>query len=474
MTREPSSGIPKQRPGAIGLEYEDVPEWQIDPDGRPPLRSVTGSDAVRRIRLTPASAYKIERVRWLWEGRIACGALSLLAGREGLGKSTAAYWIAARITRGELPGEFEGHPRAVLVCATEDSWESTIVPRLVAAGANLDMVFNVEVANEILGVDVGLTLPVDMEELERNAAQTESALLLLDPLMSRLSSKLDTHKDAEVRIALEPLTRTAQATGMAVLALIHLNKGGSGDPLNSVMGSKAFAAVARSVNMVVPDPDDQTERRRLFGTPKNNLGRTDLPLLSYTIESQNIPLTDNSGWTQTGRIEWGAESEGSIRDAMSRDAQDTETKTAVDEAGDWLEDYLCLIGGEALSRDAKKAGKAEGHSEDSLKRSVRRRPNLAYRSERTPRVTIWYLVEPSPVGASQSVQPLRGDAPTAPTAPTGADLRVYETTLPLVGAVGAVGAGPREGAPIHSNGDPHEGVPDPTDAAEPLSEGWRS
>ena len=74
-----------------------------------------------------------------------------------------------------------------------------------------------------------------------------AALILLDPLMSRLDAKLDTHKDAEVRLALEPLVSIANSTGAAILGLIHLNKSLSTDPLTMLMGSRAFAAVARAV-----------------------------------------------------------------------------------------------------------------------------------------------------------------------------------------------------------------------------------
>ena len=86
----------------------------------------------RKLVVTRASAIKSKRVKWLEEGRLALGTLALLAGREGLGKSTLAYERSARITRGELEGEFHGQPKGVLVCATEDSWEHTIVPRLMA------------------------------------------------------------------------------------------------------------------------------------------------------------------------------------------------------------------------------------------------------------------------------------------------------------------------------------------------------
>ena len=43
-------------------------------------------------------------------------------------------------TRGYLPGACFGTPRAAIVVATEDSWEHTIVPRLMAAGADLTYV----------------------------------------------------------------------------------------------------------------------------------------------------------------------------------------------------------------------------------------------------------------------------------------------------------------------------------------------
>jgi len=70
----------------------------------------------------------------------------------------------------------------------------------------------------------------------------DAALILLDPLLSRLDSSLDSHKDAEVRIALEPLVALADRSAAAVLGLIHVNKSGGQDPLDIVMGSRAFAA----------------------------------------------------------------------------------------------------------------------------------------------------------------------------------------------------------------------------------------
>nr|WP_246865580.1 AAA family ATPase [Cryobacterium sp. BB307] len=391
----------------------------------------------RSLQLTPASAIKPRPVVWLWDGRLALGTLALLAGREGIGKSTGAYWIAARVTRGELPGESHGKPRGVLIAATEDSWEHTIVPRLMAAQADLDRVFRVEVRTAD-DIHLGLSLPHDLRALEDAALQTDSGLLLLDPLMSRLGEQ-DTHKDSEVRIALEPLVALADRTGMAMLGIMHHNKSGSTDPLQLVMGSKAFTAVARSVHTVVIDPDDDTEQRKLFGTPKNNLGRTDLPTLTFTIVS--TPVDTDEGTACTGRLVWGADLEESIGSVMGRAGEGTD-KTATGEAADWLLDFLTMESPVA-SALVKSEGAKVGHSLDALKRA-RQRIKAVITSAGFPRVTYWDLPVGAPVGAAA-----RGEQPTALTTPTGGT----KSAVGAVGAAGAVGGAPRARKPTRAPGE---------------------
>lgn len=408
---------------------------RVEHDWEEPVPTAAPDDhkpRARTLQLTPASAIRPRPVVWLWDGRLALGTLALLAGREGIGKSTAAYWVAARVTRGELPGASHGRPKSVLIAATEDSWEHTIVPRLMAANADLDRVFRVEVRTAD-DIHVGLSLPHDLHSLEDAARQTNSGLLLLDPLMSRLGEQ-DTHKDSEVRIALEPLVALADRTGLAVLGIMHHNKSGSTDPLQLVMGSKAFTAVARSVHTVVIDPDDDTEQRKLFGTPKNNLGRTDLPTLTFTIASTPVDTDYGTAWT--GRLVWGADLDESIGSVMGR-ATDGTDKTATGEAADWLLDFLSVEGPVSSAR-VKAEGAKVGHSQDALKRA-RQRIKAVVTSVGFPRVTYWDLPE-----GTQSARPLRGEQPTALTTPTSAPLGNADGA---VGAVGAVGGAPRARKP---------------------------
>lgn len=362
-----TADLPGQRPAPEAAPTEDPP-------------------GIRTVRLRSAAEFTVRPVRWVWDQRIPRGELTLLAGREGIGKSTVAYALAADLTRGRLPGDHGGTPRSVAVAATEDSWEHTIVPRLMAADADLSRVFRVEVTTAA-GTETSLSLPRDLEATEAALTEYDVALLLLDPLVSRLGATLDTHKDAEVRQALEPLVMVGQRTGTAVVGLIHVNKGGGTDPLTAVMASRAFVAVARAVLFVMPDPDNDAVR--LLGLPKSNLGPTDLPTLTFTVEAQHVADTAD-GPVYSGTVVWGAERGESIREAMEASSESTEIRTAVGEARDWLSDFLISVGGGAWSAEIIEAGGRAGHSKDALKRA-RGKLKVSSRGEGFPRQTWWAL-----------------------------------------------------------------------------------
>lgn len=283
-----------------------------------------------RLQVTKASDIGIARTRWFWDGRIAMGTLALLGGRQDIGKSTLAYKIAAEVTRGTLVGEYFGNPRGVIIVATEDQWRETINPRLLASGADMDLVYKVEAADPD---DYGISLPNDIEELAEITRELNCSLILLDPLMSRVDKGFDTHKDSEVRKALEPLVKMADIAHAAVIGLIHVNKGGGSDALNSIMASAAFTAVARAVIYVVKDPEN--EDIRIMANAKNNLGKSNLPELQFRIRADVVGEDDGPIIGTT--IEWMGEAEsGRIQQILS-----TKTaRTKVDDAAQALEQYL--------------------------------------------------------------------------------------------------------------------------------------
>lgn len=68
-------------------------------------KSGPAEPATRLVKLVPASKIKVKPVHWLWDNRIPLGELTLLAGREGIAKSTIAF--LAR------PGNCSGGDRSV-------------------------------------------------------------------------------------------------------------------------------------------------------------------------------------------------------------------------------------------------------------------------------------------------------------------------------------------------------------------------
>jgi hypothetical protein len=381
-------------------------------------------DEKRRLTLTPASAIKIRPVRWLWHDRIAVGTLALLAGREGIGKSILIYQLAADLTRGRLEGVHRGRPKAVIVAATEDSWEHTIAPRLMAADADLELIQRIDVTTSG-GFQSSLTLPSDLVALGDCVDRVQAALMLMDPLISRLDRKLDTYKDAEVRQALEPVVALADRFAISVVGLIHLNKSTTDDPLTAIMASRAFTSVPRSILFVALDPED--ESIRILGQPKNNLGRMDLPSLTFTIRGVNVADTDE-GPVFTGQLAWLGETDRTIRDVLRYAAESSDTRTNTEEAAVWLDDYLRMRKVEA-SKVIKDDGRREGHNQDPLKRA-RKRIGAGITHYGFPRRTYWSApgLQPDEVERileqrAQSEQTSRSThgeiAPTALTAPTG-------------------------------------------------------
>ena len=63
------------------------------------LEAVRTDPASRGLYLVRAADIDAVRVNWAWDGRVALGALSLFVGDPGLGKTTAAVEVAARVSR---------------------------------------------------------------------------------------------------------------------------------------------------------------------------------------------------------------------------------------------------------------------------------------------------------------------------------------------------------------------------------------
>jgi hypothetical protein len=359
----------------------------------------------RRIVLTPASKIKLRKVEWLWDttpegefptshGRIPANTLALGSGGAGIGKSQFCAWFAARITRGTLPGALFGRPRSVIYAATEDDWERTIAPRLVAAGADLDRIYRIDVRDDE-DLHARLTLPSDISLLGKASEQYNVALVIADPLLSLIDDKINDYRQKEVRNALEPLAACAGRHGFTVLGLVHFTKSGAADPLNRVSGSGAFGQVVRSVVAFVRNESEDGGPKFVMSQVKNNLGRLDLPSFSYSIEP--VTVATEEGDAYLSKFVLGEETTTSVTQVMRAELQGSEDNGATGEAMEWLRGILADNGGSEKLSEIKKLAKKEGIAEATLYRASKklgvRSKVVGFGKERT---STWYLREAWP------------------------------------------------------------------------------
>jgi putative DNA primase/helicase len=218
----------------------------------------------------------MEPIRWLWQKRMACGKLNILAGQPGLGKSQITARMAAKVSRGGAWPDGARCPiGSVIFICCEDDAADTIVPRLKAANADLakvhilDWIVERNEQGEVRrrSFDIGKDADRVRELCE---AHRDVALIVVDPVSAYLGTA-DSHKTSDVRAALAPMQAIAADVGACVVLVSHLNKG-SGDTsaMSRVAGSGAFVAAARSAWVVGPHPQD--ESARVFVPLKNNIG----------------------------------------------------------------------------------------------------------------------------------------------------------------------------------------------------------
>lgn len=362
---KPGYRLHPERPGwatdADGGLYA-LKEVSLDPleepggDQGPARRPTSGEDRRGPVR---ASEVRAERRRFAWSPRVPLGAVTILAGNPGVGKSTIAVDVAARATRGELAGDLDG-PADVLIASAEDHRSAVIVPRLLAAGADVERVH----------LAPPFTLPDDLGDLERWLRDSGAVLAILDPFVSFVAGRVNTWRDQDVRRVLSPLAALAEDVGTALVPVVHLNKATGGDLLARVGGSVGIVAAARSALLAAKDPADP-DGPRVLAHAKANMG-VEAPALRYRLIGATV-----EGGIPTSRVEWLGEAEGvEAGDLLS--TMDAEERAEQQDAGEWLSSILA--GGPMAAREVFKAGRAEGFTPDVLKRAKAR---LGVKSSKT-------------------------------------------------------------------------------------------
>jgi archaellum biogenesis ATPase FlaH len=334
-----------------------------------------------------------EAVKWLWPGRIPLGELTMIVGDPGLGKSQICASLASVVTNGgQWPVTRErAEVGSVLILSAEDNVKHTIRPRLDAAGADVKRCHTLQAVRRTsedgTSFEGSFNLVEDLAKLSVLMDHLgDVRMVIIDPVSAYLG-ETDSHKNAEVRGMLAPLTTLAGSHRAAVILVSHLTKSQSTSALMRVQGSIAFAALCRAVWGVAADKDNH--QRRLFMPLKNNLGQ-DKSGLAYSIESHQLEGGDEP--IQTSRIMWESELVDMQADEAFGGALNYEERDEMRGAKEFLTE--ALADGRVRASDVQNSAKQAGHSPTTLGRAKRAMKIISEREGFGPKAIYYWRLQP--------------------------------------------------------------------------------
>lgn len=338
------------------------------------------------VQLVLGSTIIPESISWLWDGWLPLGKLVIFAGQPGTGKTTVMMAVASTTTTGgRLPDGSTTAAGSVVIWSGEDGIADTLVPRLVAMGADMNKIYFVTGTGR-----VSFDPSKDMPHLSAQIKLVPDVrLVIIDPVVSAISG--DSHKNAEVRKGLQPLVDLGADTGACIVGISHFNKSGgnTSNPLDLISGSIAFAAVARVVlgAAKLTAPDEEHGHSRIFCRIKSNIG-PDEDGIGYDLRME--PLTGQPG-IEASTVLWGQYVTGHSRDLLSQAAPEDSNPKANTRASEAQEFLKEILSGGAIAQKTveEEAGKA-GISEKTLRRAKK---DLSVMSKKNFSGWVWEMVK---------------------------------------------------------------------------------
>jgi RecA-family ATPase len=312
-----------------------------------------------------ASTIRPEVVDWFWPKRIPLGKITIEDGDPDQGKSLLSIDLAARCTSGRsMPDDVAGATGGAVLLNCEDDSADTIVPRLLAAGANLERVRILKTIGQGNN-ERQIEIPLDIPAIREAALDVGATLIVIDPLMGFLTDKANSWRDQDVRRALAPLAALAAELHVAILVIRHLNKSTEGNPLYRGGGSIGIIGAARAGLVVGGDPDDESGEPKILAVSKSNLSRK-APSLRYRLDPHGTTVI----------VRWLGESEHRASTILA--AEEGQEKSKTEECRRFI--VGALENGARPAKDVIREAKAAGFSERTLDRAKIRAKVETYRA----------------------------------------------------------------------------------------------
>jgi DNA polymerase len=316
-----------------------------------------------------ATNVEIEDYDWVWPDRFALKKIGLVVGLPDEGKGLLLSDIIARITRAaEWPcGEGRAPLGNVILLTAEDDISDTIVPRLIAADADLNRVHIIKMMHEA-GAERMFSLITDLNALRQKIVEVGNVIMVvIDPISAYLGiGKIDSFRATDVRAVLGPLKDLAESLRVSVIGIMHFNK--KTDVTNVLLrisDSLAYGAASRHVYGVINDPDNF---RRLFVRGKNNVAKAEQKTLAFSIDERDVGTDKRTGKViRRPYIAWHDEPVDITATEALQAAAENKSPSARDNAKHFVE--ALLSNGPVGSSDVQEAAKENGISARTLHRA---------------------------------------------------------------------------------------------------------
>jgi hypothetical protein len=338
-----------------------------------------------KISMKRASTIAPEVLTWLWPKRIPFGKLTLFVGHPGIGKGMATMYVTACASKGSGWHDCKNtnEPVEVIIASSEDAAKDTLIPRLMAAGADMDKV----IIMDKVGTDKGdkeFTLDTDLPALRSTLeSNPDVKVIIIDPIMNHLGH-LKGNSEQEVRMALSPLAKIAEKFGIAIILVTHYNKSNTMDSIQRVGGAMGMVGAVR---IAWAFGEDKLDGKRKMLPLKANIS-PDTGGLEYTTVNTEVEI--NGQFEDIGRIVFG-----DITHASTESALKTLDKEAFvppyKQCMNWLVEHLA-DGELHLKVDVYKSAEAMGFGNAEMSMA---RQKLGATVKYIQSKDIWYLqIEP--------------------------------------------------------------------------------